>query len=79
MPANDRTQHGAFRDPANARRRLISLLLADCDLPDTLVRYLKDRKDKKSRQIVFDGEALKMQAVWTVRDEFFPPGRGKGR
>lgn len=28
-----------FRDPANAGRRLIPLLLADCKLPDTLRRY----------------------------------------
>jgi len=40
-------------------------------------RCLKKRKNKKSRQIVFDGEVLDMQAVWKVRDEFFPPGRGK--
>ena len=28
-----------FRDPANAGRRFIPLLLADCNLPDTLRRY----------------------------------------
>jgi WD40 repeat protein len=28
-----------FRDPTNADRRFIPLLLADCDLPDTLRRY----------------------------------------
>jgi GTPase SAR1 family protein len=28
-----------FRDPSNAGRRFIPLLLADCDLPDTLRRY----------------------------------------
>jgi WD40 repeat protein/GTPase SAR1 family protein len=28
-----------FRDPANAGRRFIPLLLADCDIPDTLRRY----------------------------------------
>jgi hypothetical protein len=28
-----------FRDPANAGRRFIPLLLADCKLPDTLWRY----------------------------------------
>lgn len=37
-----------------------------------VTRYLKDRKDKKSRQIVFDGEKLDMEAVWKVRDDFFP-------
>ena len=28
-----------FRDPTNAGRRFIPLLLADCELPDTLRRY----------------------------------------
>ncbi|NNJ84068.1 MAG: toll/interleukin-1 receptor domain-containing protein, partial [Gammaproteobacteria bacterium] len=28
-----------FRDPTNADRRFIPLLLADCELPDTLRRY----------------------------------------
>lgn len=36
-----------------------------------VTRYLKDRKDKKSRQIIFDGEDLNMQAVWKLRDTFF--------
>ena len=40
-----------------------------------VTRYLKNRKDKKSRQIVFAGEKLDMEAVWKVRDEFFPPQR----
>ena len=34
--------------------------------------YLKERKNKKSRQIVFQGEKLDMEAVWKARDEFFP-------
>ena len=34
--------------------------------------YLKKRKDKGSRQIVFEGEKLDMEAVWKVRDQFFP-------
>ncbi len=37
-----------------------------------VTRYLKARKDKKSRQIIFDGEKLDMEAVWKVRDGFFP-------
>ena len=36
-----------------------------------VTRYLKDRQDKKSRQIIFQGEPLTMQAVWKLRDEFF--------
>ena len=35
-----------------------------------VTRYLKDRKDKASRQIIFDGGALTMEAVWEPRDEF---------
>lgn len=42
-----------------------------------VTRYLKSRKNKKSRQIIFDGEDLDMGAVWRLRDEFFPPSRGK--
>lgn len=42
-----------------------------------LTRYLKTRKDKQSRQIIFDGVKLDMEAVWKVRDEFFPPKRAK--
>lgn len=38
-----------------------------------VTRYLKDRKDKKSRQIIFEGEDLNMQAIWKLRDTFFPP------
>ena len=34
--------------------------------------YLKNRKDKESRQVVFAGEKLDMEAVWKVRDQFFP-------
>ncbi|NTU50371.1 MAG: DUF4365 domain-containing protein, partial [Desulfobulbaceae bacterium] len=30
--------------------------------------YLKNRSDKRNRQIVFDGEPLTMKAVWTLRD-----------
>ncbi len=40
-----------------------------------VTRYLRDRKDQKSRQIIFDGEALDIQAVWKARDSFFPPVR----
>ncbi|NTV51196.1 MAG: DUF4365 domain-containing protein [Geobacteraceae bacterium] len=34
--------------------------------------YLKNRKDKKNRQIIFDGKKLDATAVWKVRDQFFP-------
>ena len=37
-----------------------------------VTRYLKNRKNKKSRQIIFDGEELNMNTVWRVRDEFIP-------
>ena len=36
-----------------------------------VTRYLKERKDKASRQIVFSGEKLDAPAVWRVWDEFF--------
>jgi RNase P subunit RPR2 len=41
-----------------------------------VTRYLKSREDKTSRQIVFEGERLDMQAVWKLRDRFWPPRRG---
>jgi len=41
-----------------------------------LTRYLKDRADKKSRQIIFDGEKLDVAAVRRVREELFPGFRG---
>ncbi len=44
-----------------------------------VTRYLKSRKDKKSRRVMVEGEKLDMEAVWRVRDELFPPRRGKRR
>lgn len=44
-----------------------------------LTSYLKARKDKTSRQIIFAGEKLDFEAVWRVRDEYFPPQRSAGR
>ena len=38
-----------------------------------VTRYLKSRKDQKSRQIIFEGEKLDASAVWKVRDQFFKP------
>lgn len=38
--------------------------------------YLEARKEKNSRQIIFQGENLDMKAVWRVRDEFFPQATG---
>ncbi len=38
-----------------------------------LTRYLRERADKTSRQIVFSGEKLDAAAVWRLRDEYFPP------
>jgi WD40 repeat protein len=37
-----------------------------------VTRYLKSRKDKQSRQIIFKGEKLDAKAVWYLRDAFFP-------
>ena len=44
-----------------------------------VTRYLKSRKDKKKLQIVFDGEKHEMEAMWKVRNGFFPPERKKAR
>jgi hypothetical protein len=38
-----------------------------------VTRYLKAREDRKSRQIIFDGETLDVESVWKVRDELFLP------
>jgi DNA-directed RNA polymerase subunit RPC12/RpoP len=35
-----------------------------------VTRYLKRRKDKRSRQVVFEGEKLDAPAVWRVRDDY---------
>ena len=40
-----------------------------------VTRTLKNRKDKQSRQIVFEGHKLDMNEMWKVRDEFFPPAK----
>jgi hypothetical protein len=40
-----------------------------------VTHYLKSRKDKESRQIIFEGEKLDMEAVWRLRDAYFPPVR----
>ncbi len=40
-----------------------------------VTRYLKARSDKSSRQIVFKGEKLDMEAVWKLRDAFFPAAK----
>ena len=42
-----------------------------------VTRYLKARKDTQSRQIIFDGEKLDMEAVWKVRDDFFPVAKAR--
>lgn len=41
-------------------------------------RYLREREDKTSRQIIFEGEKLDAEAVWKARDPFFPPHGGAG-
>ncbi|MEO0475929.1 MAG: DUF4365 domain-containing protein, partial [Planctomycetota bacterium] len=37
-----------------------------------VTEYLKKRTNKKSRQIIFDGEPLTMETVWELRDRYFP-------
>jgi hypothetical protein len=38
----------------------------------SVTSYLRNRKDKQSRQIIFNGEPLTMEAVWRLRDHYFP-------
>lgn len=42
-----------------------------------VTRCLKARHDKQSRQIIFAGEKLDMEAVWKVRDGFFSPSQNR--
>jgi WD40 repeat protein/GTPase SAR1 family protein len=42
-----------------------------------VTRYLRNRRDQRGRQIVFEGEPLTMEAVWKVRDELFPRPRAR--
>jgi hypothetical protein len=37
-----------------------------------ITQYLKQRSDKTSRQIVFEGEQLNAPAVWRLRDHYVP-------
>ncbi len=37
-----------------------------------ITQYLKQRADKTSRQIVFEGEQLNAPAVWRLRDLYVP-------
>ena len=36
-----------------------------------VTRYLKEREDKDSKQIVFNGSKLDMSEIWRVRNGFF--------
>ena len=42
-----------------------------------VTQYLKARNHTRSRQIIFDGHKLDMEAVWRVHDQFFPPATRK--
>ena len=42
-----------------------------------VTRYLKSRKDKPSRQIIFEGEKLDAPAVWRTRDDVFDAKRAR--
>lgn len=44
-----------------------------------LTRYLQEREDKTSRQIVFTGEALDAPAIWRARDAFFGTAQARAR
>jgi WD40 repeat protein/DNA-directed RNA polymerase subunit RPC12/RpoP len=42
-----------------------------------VTHHLKTRSDKTSRQIIFEGEKLDMDAMWRARDRFFPASNRK--
>lgn len=42
-----------------------------------VTRYLKDRTDPKSRQIIFQGEKLDAPTIWRLRDQLIPPPHAK--
>lgn len=42
-----------------------------------VTRYHKTRQDKSSHQIIFTGEKLDMEAMWKLRDEFFPAAKAR--
>jgi hypothetical protein len=44
-----------------------------------VTQYLKTRKNKKSRQIVFDGEKLDASVLRRLRDKYIPRGQKKGK
>jgi WD40 repeat protein len=44
-----------------------------------LTHYLKNRKDKTSKQIVFSGERLDFAAIWRVRDQYLLRSGERGR
>ncbi|HWA84358.1 MAG TPA: TIR domain-containing protein, partial [Fimbriimonadaceae bacterium] len=73
------------RDPANASRRFVPLLLADCDLPDTLRRY-KYVDYRGEAEVAFsevltacrpDGEEIPSAAESAPKETARPNGLGK--
>jgi hypothetical protein len=42
-----------------------------------LTHYLKEREDKTSRQIVFEGSGWTCRRWWRLRGRFFPMARRK--
>ncbi len=63
-----------FRDPANAGRRFIPLLLADCKLPDALRRY-RHVDYRQESQAAFDGllPSCRIQSEGELRSQ---PAKG---
>lgn len=63
-----------FRDPSNAGRRFIPLLLADCELPDTLSRYkYLDFRKKANEDAAFE----ELLAACEPEAEVGPPAPSK--
>ena len=58
------------------RRKALSLVIQDSE--ETIrwmnvTRYLKERVDKQSSQIVFEGGRLNASALWRLRDDYITP------
>ena len=74
-----------FRDPTNAGRRFIPLLLADCDLPDTLRRYkyvdLREDRDAAFEELLTACRVLRRKKLLWPRSQRLlrRPGRSPSR
>jgi len=68
-----------LRTSSNRGRRIIPLLLEDCQLPDTLRRneYPTFRRIKEIRRVVFDRQELNSSGIRQARDRYLNPRKFK--